>query len=186
MLIDETGEALQEGLFQLGGSAFADFVTTDPVTLSDAWTPYDLKDRAQPAVYAANAPRPASALHDLAVVLDPETDARDPTCFGRPTVDGVDNCFDDDGSAADVWGSSEIPCRSRVFRHAPAFGGEEYKRSAAGEVQYARAAPGAAGGPEPAEVQAVACPTERHDLTPSYHLFDVFFLAAAGMTSFRL
>ncbi|MFI6723547.1 hypothetical protein [Streptomyces atratus] len=136
LLADETGEILQDGLFHLGASAFADFVAVDLMTFSDAWMPYDLKGRAQPGVYTANSARLAAALRELAVVLDSETDPEDRTYFGKPTETGVDNYYNDDGTASDVWGRFEVPYRNRVFRHAPGFDAEGYKRSTDGEVQY--------------------------------------------------
>ncbi|MEU6322553.1 hypothetical protein [Streptomyces sp. NPDC047009] len=136
VLLTGEGEVLQEGLFRLGASAFADFVSVDLVTFSDAWMPYDLKGRPQPGISEANAPRLAAVLNDLAVALDSETDPDDPTYFGRPTESGVGNFFGADGAASDVWGSFEIPYRNRVFQHAPGFAEPGYKRSADGEVRY--------------------------------------------------
>ncbi|MFH8518323.1 hypothetical protein ACH4CE_25185 [Streptomyces gelaticus] len=135
IVVDERGEFLQEGLFQLGNSAFVDFVATDLVTLSDAWMPYDLKGIPQPVVYAKNAPRLAAALHELAVVLDSETDPEDPTYFGKPTETGVEKHFEDDGSPSDVWGRFEIPYRNGIFRQTPRFE-PGYRRVASGRVRY--------------------------------------------------
>ncbi|WP_037840647.1 hypothetical protein [Streptomyces sp. NRRL F-6676] len=78
-------EELSERLFLLGASAFAGFVTVDLVTFADVWLPYDLKGRPQPEVYAANGPRLAAVLGELAEVLDSETDPDDPTYFAKPT-----------------------------------------------------------------------------------------------------
>ncbi|WP_432035670.1 hypothetical protein [Streptomyces cucumeris] len=132
-----TGEAdpHEERVCRLGVSAFLDYLTVDLVTSSDAWMPYDLKGRPQPAVYAANAPRLSATLRDLSEALDMETDPDDPTYFGKPTETGVENYFDDD-TASDVWSSFEIPHRSRVFSHAPGFGHIGYKRTVDGAVKY--------------------------------------------------
>ena len=126
----------EERMCRLGASAFLDYLTVDLVTFSDAWMPYDLKGRPQPAVYAANAPRLSATLRDLSEALDMETDPDDPTYFGKPTETGVENYFDDDGTASDVWSSFEVLTRYDVFTHAPGFGRIGYKRSADGEVQY--------------------------------------------------
>ncbi|MET9922674.1 hypothetical protein ABZZ04_37280 [Streptomyces sp. NPDC006435] len=136
-LIFRGGDDVREGgLFLLGASTLLDYVSVSLVTFSDAWMPCDLKGRAQPAVHAANAPRLATALRELADALGSETDPGDPTYFGEPTETGIDNCFDRDGVASDVWGSFEIPYRYSKFTHAPGFGRIGYAWSADGEVQY--------------------------------------------------
>ncbi|WP_051742702.1 hypothetical protein [Streptomyces sp. NRRL B-12105] len=129
-------EELSERLFLLGASAFAGFVTVDLVTFADVWLPYDLKGRPQPEVYAANGPRLAAVLGELAEVLDSETDPDDPTYFAKPTETGAENFFTADGEAADVWRSFEVPRRYDVFTHAPGFGRIGYRRTAEGEVRY--------------------------------------------------
>ncbi|MFI0902112.1 hypothetical protein ACH4TE_00990 [Streptomyces sioyaensis] len=129
-------ELREERLFRVGASMLLDHVSVDLVTFSDAWMPYDLRGYDQPAVYAANAPRLSAALRDLSEALDSEVDPDDPTYFGKPTETGVDNYLDEEGVAADVWASFEIPRRYSVFRHAPGFGHIGYKRSVDGEVRY--------------------------------------------------
>ncbi|WP_328900259.1 hypothetical protein OHR86_10095 [Streptomyces sp. NBC_00441] len=135
-IIDGTNEVREESLFVVGSSVFLDYVSVDLVTYSDAWMPYDLAGRAQPAVHAVNAPRLSAALLDLSEVLGSETDPDDPTHFGRPTEGGVDNHLQADGTASDVWSTFEILQRYNEFTHAPGFGHFGYKRSMDGEVQY--------------------------------------------------
>ena len=130
------GEERVENLFLLGASAFADFVSVDLTTFTDIWLPFDLRGRPQPEVYAANGPRLAAVLHELAEVLDSETDPDDPTYFAKPTEDGAENFLGSDGKASDVWRSFEIPRRYDVFLHAPGFGRIGYRRTATGEVRY--------------------------------------------------
>lgn len=134
-LAGPSGEARQDGLFQLSTSAFADFVAVDLVTRSDAWMQYDLKGRAQPDVHAANSPRLAAALNDLAEALGSETDPEDPTYYGKPTETGIENRFEDDGTPSDVWSRFEIPTRNEVFHNAPSCHAG-YGRTAHGTVQY--------------------------------------------------
>jgi hypothetical protein len=133
---DAGKEERQDGLFRLGASSFADFVTVDLVTHTDVWLPYDLKGRPQPEVYEANGPRLSAVLRDLAEALESETDPDDPTYFAKPTATGAENLFAADGSASDVWGSFEVPTRYDVFTHAPGFGRIGYRRTAEGQVQY--------------------------------------------------
>ncbi|MER5746509.1 hypothetical protein ABT097_24945 [Streptomyces sp. NPDC002225] len=136
LIIGGDNDVREVGLFLLGSSALLDYVSASLVTFSDAWMPYDLKGRAQPAVHAANAPRLAAALRDLSEAIGSETDPDDPTYFGKPTEVGIDNYFNRDGTPRDVWESSEIPYRYSAFTHAPGFGRIGYARSADGEVQY--------------------------------------------------
>lgn len=114
----------------------AECVTAQLTTHWDVWLPYDLKGRPQPEVYAANGPRLAAVLGELAEVLDSETDPDDPTYFAKPTETGAENFFTADGEAADVWRSFEVPRRYDVFTHAPGFGRIGYRRTAEGEVRY--------------------------------------------------
>lgn len=137
VLVNGDGRSQEEGVFLLGASAVLDYVSTDVVTFSDAWMPYDLKGRAQPAIHSANAPRLSAALQDLSEALHAEIDPDDPTHFGKPTDFGVENYLDGDGVASDVWSSFEVPYRYSTFTHAPGFGRIGYKRSANGPVQYA-------------------------------------------------
>ncbi|WP_328867005.1 hypothetical protein [Streptomyces sp. NBC_00304] len=136
LVINGSSGTYEEKLFLIGSSAVLDYVGTDLVTFSDAWMPYDLKGRPQPALHAANAPRLSAALLDLSEVFHSEADPDEPTYFGKPTETGVENYYNDEGTAADVWGSFEIQYRYDKFTHAPGFGRIGFKRSADGEVAY--------------------------------------------------
>ncbi|MFC9943138.1 hypothetical protein [Streptomyces pratensis] len=135
-VIDGGRDTYEEQLFRVGATASLRYVGADLVTPSDAWMPYALKGRAQPAAYSMNAPRLSAALRDLDVVLDSETDPDDPTSFAKPTATGVVNYFEHDGTASDAWSRFEIPYRYSAFTHAPGFGLIGYRRTAVGEVQY--------------------------------------------------
>lgn len=131
------GRALrEEKLFRLGASALLDYVSVELVTYNDVWLPYDLEGRPQPAVFGLNAPRLSAALRDVSEALDSETDPDDATYFGKPNETGVENYFEDDGTASDVWSRFEIPYRYEEFTHAPGFGRIGYARTAEGQVQY--------------------------------------------------
>ncbi|MCH0539332.1 hypothetical protein I3F58_07105 [Streptomyces sp. MUM 203J] len=97
---------------------------------------YDLKGNPQPDIYAANTPRLAATLGDLSEALGTEIDPDDPSYFGKPTDTGIENYFDSDRRASDVWATFEIPRRYSEFRHAPGFGDIGFKRSAMGPVEY--------------------------------------------------
>ncbi|MEU0105735.1 hypothetical protein ABZ313_10235 [Streptomyces sp. NPDC006251] len=123
-------------LLRLGASTLLDHISVELVTHTDHWLPYDLRGRPQPEVYAANGPRLAAALRDIAEVFGTETDPDDPTYFARPSETGAENFFDQDGNALDVWESFEIPYRYRAFTQTPRFGRIGCRRTAEGEVRY--------------------------------------------------
>ncbi|MFC4514572.1 MULTISPECIES: hypothetical protein [Streptomyces] len=125
----------EDRMFTLGVSVISGYFTAHLETFSDAWMAYDLRGRDQAAVYAANAPRLRSALEEISSLVGEEVDPDDATWFGVPTESGVENRFEDDGSASDVWGSFELPYRKRVFQFEPKFG-QAYRRTATGEIGY--------------------------------------------------
>ncbi|MGE7389902.1 hypothetical protein ACQKM2_30925 [Streptomyces sp. NPDC004126] len=125
-----------EGLFHLAAHTYGEYSVVDLTTFSDAWMPFDLRGRAQEAVCAANRPRLAAALVEMAEVFGLETDPDDSTWFGIPTESGVENHLeDDDGTPSDVWGRFEIPYRNGIFGQTPKFTAG-YGRQASGPVRY--------------------------------------------------
>ncbi|MFF3019838.1 hypothetical protein [Streptomyces sp. NPDC057939] len=130
-----TGAEAVEGLFALSAEVSEGYFHLALTTFCDAWMPFDLRGRAQEAVFAANRPRLASALAGIAEALDVEIDPDDATWFAVPTESGVENHYEDDGSASDVWGSFEIPYRNGIFNQTPKFTAG-YGRQASGAVRY--------------------------------------------------
>ncbi|MEU9006524.1 hypothetical protein [Streptomyces sp. NPDC048551] len=128
------GEAV-EGLFELTAAVSEGYFNVGLTAFSDAWMPFDLRGRAQEAVFAANRPRLASVLAEIAEELDAEIDPEDATWFGIPTESGVENHYEDDGSPSDVWGRFEIPHRNGIFSQTPRFTAG-YGRQAEGPVRY--------------------------------------------------
>ncbi|MFF5707223.1 hypothetical protein ACFY7H_32750 [Streptomyces sp. NPDC012794] len=131
----EAGPTPVEGLFALSAHMDNVYSLVDLTTFSDAWMPFDLRGRPQQAVFAANGPRLAAVLAEIAEALGLETDPDDSTWFGIPTESGVENHFHDDGSPSDAWGSFEIPYRNAIFGHTPRFTAG-YGRQASGSVRY--------------------------------------------------
>ncbi|MFG2714996.1 hypothetical protein ACGFX2_31215 [Streptomyces goshikiensis] len=129
------GAEAVEGLFALTAEVSQGYFHVGLTSFSDAWMPFDLRGRAQEAVFAANRPRLATALAEIAEALDLEIDPEDATWFGFPTESGVENHYKDDGSASDVWGSFEIPYRNGIFSQTPKFTAG-YGRQASGPVRY--------------------------------------------------
>ncbi|MFD9413369.1 hypothetical protein ACFWC9_01385 [Streptomyces goshikiensis] len=129
------GAEAVEGLFALTAVVSEGYFHVGLTTFCDAWMPFDLRGRAQEAVFAANRPRLATALAEIAEELDVEIDPEDATWLGIPTESGVENHYKDDGSASDVWGSFEIPYRNGIFSQTPKFTAG-YGRQASGPVRY--------------------------------------------------
>ncbi len=132
----EDGQHREGQIFTLATSVTAGYLVVRLQTFSDAWMRYDLKGHEQAAAYRRNQPALASALSAIAAEIGEETDPDDPTWFGVPTETGVDNYFDEDGSARDVWNSFEIPYRKRVFHYEAGFTQAGYKKSTTAEITY--------------------------------------------------
>ncbi|MBD0688894.1 hypothetical protein [Streptomyces sp. CBMA123] len=125
-----------EGLFLLSAGAHTRFTGVELVTYSDAWLPFDLRGRAQPAVHAANAPRLAAVLAGLTEAFGREPDPAEPTPFATPTRTGVLPRAERDGSPSDTWSRFELAGRYREFIDAPGFGRIGYRRTTAAPVRY--------------------------------------------------
>ncbi|MCX5376726.1 hypothetical protein [Streptomyces sp. NBC_00091] len=125
-----------EGMFAVSVDVDDGFSVVWLITFSDAWMPFDLRGRAQEALFAANRPRLAAALAGLSQAFGMETDPDDPTWFGIATTTGVENHYEHDGTTpSDVWGSFEIPYRNGIFSQTPRFTAG-YGRQASGPVRY--------------------------------------------------
>ncbi|MFJ5227957.1 hypothetical protein [Streptomyces sp. NPDC088400] len=135
-LFNGAEELRTEGLLDLNASVDVNFAAVELVTYSDAWMPFDLKGRAQSAVYEANAPRLEAVLPELTNVLGSSMDPEDPTYFGTPTETGVLPHVGQDGTPSDSWSRYEVPRRYDAFTHAPGFGHIGYRRSVTGDVRY--------------------------------------------------
>ncbi|MGW7091485.1 hypothetical protein [Streptomyces sp. NPDC054874] len=135
VLETEDGPVATEGLFNLSVDASESYCTVALATFSDAWMQYDLKGEENDSLFRLNGPRLTELLKDLSVALGTGADPDDPTRLGIATEEGVDNHFDDDGFAPNVWIRFEIPQRNSVFSHTPPFQ-STYKREARGQVSY--------------------------------------------------
>lgn len=81
-------ESLHNGLFVLGASSFAGYVTVDLVTRCDVWVPFDLRGGpSRRSVRRTGHVWPRCCVHSL-WVLKSETDPDDPTYFAKPNRDG--------------------------------------------------------------------------------------------------
>ncbi|MFD8980792.1 hypothetical protein [Streptomyces sp. NPDC059564] len=88
------GGEVVEGLFELTAAVSEGYFHVGLTAFSDAWMPSDLRGRAQEAVFAANRPRLASALAEIAEELDVAIDPEDATWFGFPTESGIENHYE--------------------------------------------------------------------------------------------
>ncbi|MFE2415180.1 pentapeptide repeat-containing protein [Kitasatospora sp. NPDC059408] len=140
MLLSPAGDVRTEGLFRLSVSTYTDFAAVDLTTFSDAWLPFDLRGRPQPAVHEANAPRLAAALAELTEALGSDMDPEDPTYFGTPTETGVDPHFDRDGAPSDTWSRFELLRRYGRFTQTPGYEGSDYRRTTDGDVRFVQIA----------------------------------------------
>ncbi|MEU7331871.1 hypothetical protein [Streptomyces parvus] len=135
LLETNNGPVATEGLFSLSVDVSESYFTVALSTFSDAWMLYNLKGERNDSLYRLNQPRLEKLLEDLSERLGTEVDPEDPTKLGIATEEGVENHFDDDGSASNVWGRFEIPQRNSVFSHTPPFR-STYRREATGQVAF--------------------------------------------------
>ncbi|WP_143663794.1 hypothetical protein [Streptomyces sp. rh34] len=135
VLETEDGPVTTEGLFTVSVDVSESYFTVTLATFSDAWMQYDLKGKENDSLFRLNRPRLEELLKDISVALKTEVDPDDPSRLGIATDEGVENHFEDDGSASNVWIRFEIPQRNSTFSHTPPFQ-STYKREATGRVSY--------------------------------------------------
>jgi hypothetical protein len=135
----EGREHRDEKMLVVGASVSTGFLTVMLETYGDVWMPFDLCGREQSEVFAANAPRLAAVLTEMSEAFGDEVEPDDSTSFAFSTPTGVENWFDDDVTATDVWHKFEVPRRNRIFcqdSQDPGPGLRGYRRSADGPVAY--------------------------------------------------
>lgn len=135
LLETNDGPVSTEGLFGLSVDVSESYFTVALSTFSDAWMLYNLKGERNDSLCRLNRPRLEKLLEDLSEKMGIEVDPEDPTKLGIATEEGVENHFDNDGSAADVWRRFEIPQRNSIFSHTPPFQ-STYRREATGQVAF--------------------------------------------------
>ncbi|MEV5483628.1 MULTISPECIES: hypothetical protein [Streptomyces] len=109
-------------------------------TFSDAWLTLDLRERAQPAVHAENAPRLAAALRGISEVLGSAPDPGDPTPHAHATATGFEDLSDEGADYDDSWGTFEVPARwQKLMKLLPDGYPEQcYESWTDGPVRYAK------------------------------------------------
>ncbi|MFE3557928.1 hypothetical protein ACFXKW_24110 [Streptomyces sp. NPDC059193] len=105
---------------------------------SDAWMTLDLRERPQPEVAAANAPRLAALLGAVSGLLGAEVEPGDPTYFGRPTASGFEDLADEGTDYTDPWSTFAVPARWQRMLNLLPKGYEEqsYEAFTEGPVRY--------------------------------------------------
>ncbi|WP_157846310.1 hypothetical protein [Streptomyces anulatus] len=135
LLETKNGTVATEGLFTLFVDVSESYFTVALATFSDAWMRYNLKGQDNASLCRLNRPRLEKLLKDISTALETEVEPEDPTRLGISTEEGVENHFDEDGSASDVWIRFEIPQRNSVFSQTPPFQ-STYRRETSGQVSY--------------------------------------------------
>ncbi|WP_327267071.1 hypothetical protein OG444_01495 [Streptomyces sp. NBC_01232] len=105
---------------------------------SDAWMTLDVRERPQPEVAAANAPRLASLLSAVSDLLGAEVDPGDPTYYGRPTASGFEDLSEEGTDYTDPWSTFAVPARWQRMLHLLPKGYQEqsYEAFTEGPVKY--------------------------------------------------
>ncbi|MFE1171714.1 hypothetical protein [Streptomyces sp. NPDC058773] len=130
-----------EKLFSLGLDVWGEgggLVTLS--TFSDAWLTLDLRERAQPAVHAENAPRLEAVLRGMSKVLGSAPDPGDPTRYAHPTATGFEDLSEEGADYDDSWGTFEVPARwKKLMRLLPdRYPEQGYESWTDGPVRYVK------------------------------------------------
>lgn len=105
-------------------------------TYSDAWLKTDTRDREQPEVYAANAPRLSAALEGISDLLGSAPEPGDPSRYAVPTETGFQDTAIEGPAYDDSWGTFEIPARSGLLRSRIPWSEHEYEETTEHPVRY--------------------------------------------------
>jgi hypothetical protein len=111
------GRYRAEKLFNINVDMWGDSLLAVTLeTYSDAWLTVDTRDRDQPDVHAANAPRLAAALQEISALLGTPLVPGDANRFATPTETGFEDPRIDGPAYDDSWGTFEPPARAARLR----------------------------------------------------------------------
>ncbi|MFD0338375.1 hypothetical protein ACFVH0_06715 [Streptomyces sp. NPDC127117] len=115
-----------------GGKLLA--VTLD--TYSDAWLTRDTRDREQPEVYAANAPRLAAALQGISALLGSAPTPGDENRYAAPSETGFKDLRNEGPAYDDSWGTFEGLNRASLLQSRIPQSEDEYEQVTEHPVRY--------------------------------------------------
>ncbi|MFC9931247.1 hypothetical protein [Streptomyces sp. NPDC127190] len=105
-------------------------------TYSDAWLTMDTRDREQPEVYAANAPRLAAALESISAVLGGAPTPGDENRYAAPSATGFKDLRSEGPAYVDSWGTFEGLNRASLLNARIPRSEDEYESYTEHPVRY--------------------------------------------------
>ncbi|WP_369238209.1 hypothetical protein AB5J56_33535 [Streptomyces sp. R21] len=105
-------------------------------TYSDAWLTMDTRDREQPEVYAANAPRLADALEGISALLGSTPAPGDENRYAAPTATGFKDLRSEGPAYVDSWGTFEGLDRASLLSARIPSSEDEYESITEHPVRY--------------------------------------------------
>jgi hypothetical protein len=77
-------------------------LNAEMTTHADIWLPFDLHGRPQPEMYARYGPRLSGIVRGISEIVGEEAESDDPTRYAVATATGLENYYEDDGSAVTI------------------------------------------------------------------------------------
>lgn len=105
-------------------------------TYSDAWLTMDTRDREQPEVHAANAPRLAAALQGISVLLGRAPTPGDENRYAAPSETGFKDLRIEGPAYDDSWGTFEGFNRANLLQSRIPHSEDEYEQITEHPVRY--------------------------------------------------
>lgn len=105
-------------------------------TYSDAWLTMDTRNREQPEVYAANAPRLAAALQAISALLGTAPVPGDENHYAAPSETGFNDLRDEGPAYDDSWGTFEGLNRASLLQSRIPQSEDEYEQITEHSVRY--------------------------------------------------
>ncbi|MFF4079278.1 hypothetical protein ACFYZN_07715 [Streptomyces sp. NPDC001777] len=105
-------------------------------TFADVWLTMDTRDREQPEVYAANAPRLAAALRGISTLLGSAPTPGDENRHAAPSVTGFKDPRSEGFAYDDSWGTFEGLSRANLLDSRIPQSEDDYEQITEGSVRY--------------------------------------------------
>ncbi|MFF9129950.1 MULTISPECIES: hypothetical protein [unclassified Streptomyces] len=135
--LEPGGDHRAEKLFSIQAEVWGgDLLVVTLETYSDAWLTMDTRDREQPEVYAANAPRLAAALEGISALLGGAPTPGDENRYAAPSATGFKDLRNEGPAYVDAWGTFEGLDRASLLNARIPRSEDEYESYTEHPVRY--------------------------------------------------